>query len=441
MKNTYKKTRAILIVFAIVIVIAAALALAFYFGFDKDGKQIYWYPGSIYVSNDPEVTLTVQNDGRIVGKFDNGSVVTEFEFNSEQHKAFFSYGDTSGRRWGFASGKIELSDDGSRLIISSMEYNSDSTVDFGTDKLVFERKDTSSAPSDSDPPANGSDTAPGSETDPEITADTGTSLDPAQIEWLEKEAALLNSIKRDDDGALVIPSFSDEPDNAFPKAAHLIGNGDVPLSENDVIKADGITLEVSTEREDDSNLQFVFVETINARGQRIELAGEDRLYLTGNGLFQAFDAGEYSVVAFTSYGNGCSYVINKDGYVKVDGLLKLTDDVETCSDIIFLEIDGELGYRRTAHKFGWRKDQVVGGIMELCVARDELYREYGKAEILDGKIVYTPQKTVTVSEGFDIEKEYSLWQEACRDSDDHNLDGLTLDEYLSQNAGEHPRAH
>ncbi|MBQ7501054.1 MAG: leucine-rich repeat domain-containing protein [Clostridia bacterium] len=214
----------------------------------------------------------------------------------------------------------------------------------------------------------------------------------------------------------------------------------VKVKDGDYIKVGGILIRVNVTTGDG----YISASEISAYGQTVNLRGENALQITGNIKFAVFETDKYAVVGKSYYENGEYYIFSKDSCVHVtppEWNRDHDDDYEIQSGITFYAEDGILRYQRIPLKFQVNVHQVYGGLMELCVSRNELYRESGRAEIENGEIVYYPEKSETVSDAFDLEEEYSRWQEVWKDSEDNNISELTLDEYLAQNAKIHKRAY
>ncbi len=185
---------------------------------------------------------------------------------------------------------------------------------------------------------------------------------------------------------------------------------------------------------------WMAVKSVTAFGQMVTFR-EDEMETVGNFKFQAFEAEGYFVLSNVkeewgedgSYANFRNSVLLTEGNtVKVRSKLwgKNTDFSETATN--FFAQDGELFYQRIALKY--YNIQVVAGVIDVCVARDELYKEIGKITVENGEIIYHPTQVVTVSEAFDLEEEFQLWKEAYEPNAD-----LTLDEVLERNSKIIPR--
>ena len=79
----------------------------------------------------------------------------------------------------------------------------------------------------------------------------------------------------------------------------------------------------------------------------------------------------------------------------------------------------------------------------MCVSRDEFCKETGYVTIENGKFVFYPEKTYTVSQVFDLDAMFSAWSP---EGNDNNIDFFefygvphcrTLDDLLEYNAGKY----
>lgn len=70
---------------------------------------------------------------------------------------------------------------------------------------------------------------------------------------------------------------------------------------------------------------------------------------------------------------------------------------------VFVREDGTLGYGRYWGEYVTSFDQWDTAPLELCTGRDHFLYETGYAEIQNGEVVLTPEKTVTVSDEYDLD--------------------------------------
>ena len=267
-----------------------------------------------------------------------------------------------------------------------------------------------------------------------------TSLETVEVEDDNEFFEVAEGVLLKKDGTYVLASIGAYMDYHADLFSHLITDETIQFRDYGYLEIGNILIQVDT----NSESGYITARKISVYGQTVELFGEDEFQISGNIKFSAFETDKYAVIANSGYYSGEAYVFSKDGYVHIERPVMDEDDLDAyeCeSGITFFKQDGKLYYQRIPLKFQWRVHQVYGGVMDLCVSRNELYRESGRAEIENGEIVYYPEKSETVSDAFDLEEEYSHWQEVWRDSEDNNISELTLDEYLAQNAKIHKRAY
>lgn len=156
--------------------------------------------------------------------------------------------------------------------------------------------------------------------------------------------------------------------------------------------------------------------------------------VTGNRKFQAFEAQGGFVIASIGGGRGRTCLIFPEDCITVETPMKNAEDIYSCSVIRFYKEEDRICYERIPEKYD--NIQAVGGILEYCVSKDELFRETGTIALDDGKIDYIPQKKETVSDAVDLEHEFALW---CNTMG-MNPSKITMDEYLQENSRIYSRA-
>ena len=82
------------------------------------------------------------------------------------------------------------------------------------------------------------------------------------------------------------------------------------------------------------------------------------------------------------------------------------DDISTQ---IYVDEDGNLAYGRYWTEYVTSFDQWETAPLELSTSRDQFLYETGRAEIVDGEVVLTPEKTVTLADAYDLD---ALFEEA-----------------------------
>lgn len=70
---------------------------------------------------------------------------------------------------------------------------------------------------------------------------------------------------------------------------------------------------------------------------------------------------------------------------------------------IFVQEDGTFTYSRYWGEYVTSFEQWDTAPLELCTSRDHFLYETGYAEIVNGEVVLTPEKTVTVSDQYDLD--------------------------------------
>ncbi len=170
----------------------------------------------------------------------------------------------------------------------------------------------------------------------------------------------------------------------------------------------------------------LYVNSVEAFGRTIDFS-DKKFALKGDFQVYAFEAGNYFVLAtIAGNENDKIYVISKDETVEV----KNPSDADKSSSVVrFYKEEDELCYVRIPHKYYNVGED--GGVMQYCVSMQELYKEFGKAEIVDGNIKYTATMTLSLEEaGLDLQKEFKAW---CGTAD-IDTEAISLDDYLKENA-------
>ena len=175
------------------------------------------------------------------------------------------------------------------------------------------------------------------------------------------------------------------------------------------------------------------VESVTVFGRTVNFE-DGFLMVTGNRKFQAFEAQGGFVIASIGGGWGRTCLIFPEDCITVETPMKNAEDIYSCSVIRFYKEEGHICYQRMPKKF--YNIQAVGGILEYCVSKDELFRETGTIALADGEIDYFPQKKETVSDAVDLEHEFALW---CNTMG-MNPSKITMDEYLQENSRIYSRA-
>ena len=173
---------------------------------------------------------------------------------------------------------------------------------------------------------------------------------------------------------------------------------------------------------------------------------EPAVRLKGNLLMKFFETNDAFVIAQIAHGQNSFWVFNADGVHEFSckkwfGMA--TKDVGYLESTYTLDMrdDGKLGYTRYANKFTY--EQLAYHALSMCVSRDEFCKETGYVTIENGKFVFYPEKTYTVSQVFDLDAMFSAWSP---EGNDNNIDFFefygvphcrTLDDLLEYNAGKY----
>lgn len=210
------------------------------------------------------------------------------------------------------------------------------------------------------------------------------------------------------------------------------------------IEIGSAVLHICCEKDKESDSIRIYATALEVFGEIVSF-DEKQYAINGNQKFQCFETEKYFVLKSNKNASPETdvYIFYDRGHILYSGYDGEYDywgnkvGTYTASVITFYKEDNELYYHRIPEKFYKNVDQVVGIIMEKCVARDEFYKEIGKVDVIEGKLIFTPLKTYTIEQHIDIEKEYKLWTETVKG---HIPDGLTLDEYLIWNSQRYERA-
>ena len=222
------------------------------------------------------------------------------------------------------------------------------------------------------------------------------SLKSITVDPNNRHYEIIEKILVKNDGSVVVPNLGDDAlltnGNDFLLYAILLLNAHGYYPPRVEIGHAAITLYPPFSTEYGT---WMAVKSVTAFGQTVTFA-EDEMETVGNFKFQAFEAEGYFVLSNVKeeWGEDGSYIGNfrnsvlltEGNTVKVRSKLsgKTTDFSETA--INFFAQDGELFYQRIALKY--YNIQVVAGVIDVCVARDELYKEIGKITVENGEIIY-----------------------------------------------------
>ena len=70
---------------------------------------------------------------------------------------------------------------------------------------------------------------------------------------------------------------------------------------------------------------------------------------------------------------------------------------------VYVGEDGKLAYGRYWREYVTSFDQWETAPLELSTSREQFLYETGHAELVDGEVVLTPEKTVTLADAYDLD--------------------------------------
>lgn len=91
---------------------------------------------------------------------------------------------------------------------------------------------------------------------------------------------------------------------------------------------------------------------------------------------------------------------------------------------VFVQADGTLTYRRYWGEYETTFQQWDDAPLELCTSRDHFLYETGRAEIVDAEVRLTAERTVTVSDEYDLDAMFAEAKAAGQYEDHETLDAL-----------------
>lgn len=91
---------------------------------------------------------------------------------------------------------------------------------------------------------------------------------------------------------------------------------------------------------------------------------------------------------------------------------------------VYVREDGTLAYGRYWGHYVTSFEHWDTAPLDLCTGRDHFLYETGSAEILDGEVILTPEKTVTVSDAYDLDAMFTRARETGAYDAYETLDAL-----------------
>lgn len=192
---------------------------------------------------------------------------------------------------------------------------------------------------------------------------------------------------------------------------------------------DQITIRLTDRGAPTLNIKFTdgYPTLVSMKAKNQTLTFETPLGMTGNLRFDIFEAGGYLVAESLYYDFGDTYIISDDciyrNYSDYSEGKKSTDDY-----LSFSERDGELVYTRTSLRYNSVDLGQYGiyWVLDRITSRDDFWKETGKAELIDGGLVLTPEETFTISDAFDLDSEF-------RAHHDYVASFNSIDEVIARN--------
>lgn len=253
-------------------------------------------------------------------------------------------------------------------------------------------------------------------------------------------AELAEGVFLDVDGTLILPSTGNYADIANLNLSSIIQSveaGEQVCTEINQILMGSAVLKTKMIHPDDpsSTDARLHIMSLTANGQAVSF-GHDQFILPYHCTMFSLDncfvlmsgMNEVNQVCFAAEAGITLF----DNPVKTDG----TDYNASLFD--FYMDNGQLCYTRTPSKYN--SIQYVGALFEYCVSRDEFYRETGTVAFNNGQPVYHPTEILTISDVFDLDKEYANYVSYLNGAHAPNIPEA-LDEFLAQNALKYQRAY
>ena len=137
------------------------------------------------------------------------------------------------------------------------------------------------------------------------------------------------------------------------------------------------------------------VQSVRAYGQIADLGADGGLFQDGCPIEIRSVQGAVVVNISWDY-SGKTFILTEDRCY----LFEPEGDISTQ---IFVQTDGTLSYRRYWGEYVTSFEQWDSAPLDLCTGRDHFLYETGCAEIVNGDVILTPERTVTLSDEYDID--------------------------------------
>lgn len=141
--------------------------------------------------------------------------------------------------------------------------------------------------------------------------------------------------------------------------------------------------------------------SVRAYGQTVELGTDGTVFQGSTPVSIRSTEGAVVVNVSRDY-DGETILLTEDGCYS----FRREGDISTQ---VFVREDGTLGYGRYWGEYVTSFEQWDTAPLDLCTSREHFLYETGHAELGNGEVILTPEKTVTVSDEYDLD---AMFEEA-----------------------------
>lgn len=154
----------------------------------------------------------------------------------------------------------------------------------------------------------------------------------------------------------------------------------------------------------DEGRHYLFLDSVTAYGHTLTFA--EPMQLIGNWGFEFFVADGVLVIGQTGYGYGAFTLMTPDGIFTGARDRAVTGDTLS----LFRGEDGSLRYRlHTVRPHPADLEQDGFAVVHAVLSPDDFLRETGRAAVIDGTLVLTPEERLTIGEVYDLEAELAAY--------------------------------
>lgn len=198
----------------------------------------------------------------------------------------------------------------------------------------------------------------------------------------------------------ILPTLAVSIDGLSGMMERIEKNENYP-SENYDIHITGMSTPVTL------TMQMDLVQSIAAYGQEVRLKSPVDIY--GNCNFGLFEADGAVIIE-----GGGSYSVYNDIYVISPGKHTMIEPGDTESYYLIRGDDGKLRYQLTTNHYA---DIIQTGALSVATGYDYFLYAVGDAAIVNGEVVFSgPDESYTVSDKYDLEREFEEKWTDCYDS-------------------------